>query len=180
MKKFVALFLVFSLLVLSGNMFAKEKRGAEIEIYKTKQVINLKMEGTPWEKLNIEPNIRGELIAIKENSLILLERDSGADVSIDIADIKAIRIVRKSKALIGLLVGGAFGALLGRVTYTGGFIGSPGFSAGIGAAFGALLGTLTGASEGTDEKIQIEGKSNSEIKEVLEKLRKKARVTNFQ
>ena len=36
MKKFISLFLVFSILLLSGNLFAKEKRGANIAIYKIK------------------------------------------------------------------------------------------------------------------------------------------------
>ncbi len=59
MKKFISLFLVLSILLLSGNMFAKEKRGANVEIYKTK--IELKMKGTPWEKSASKPDLRGEL-----------------------------------------------------------------------------------------------------------------------
>lgn len=50
----------------------------------------------------------------------------------------------------------------------------------IGAGIGALLGGLIGAFAGTDETIRIEGKSDSGIQEILEKLRKKARVKNYQ
>ena len=161
MKKFIALFLVFFLLVLSGNLIAKERRGAELIVQKT--------DGQ---------QLRGELIAVKKDSLLLLS-DFWTDVSVDIKDVKAIRIVRKSKALIGLLAGGAFGELLGlAITDPGDFplYIPPLLFAGV----GAILGTLAGAAAGADEKIQIEGKSDAEIKEVLEKLRKKARVRNFQ
>jgi len=44
--------------------------------------------------------IEGELITVKPNSLLLLDTE-GKDVSIDIGDIKVIRIVKKSKALLG-------------------------------------------------------------------------------
>ena len=63
------------MLILSVDLFAKERRGANIEIYKSRP----KMEGTPWEK----PDIRGELIAVKENLFLIKEADSGVDVTIE-------------------------------------------------------------------------------------------------
>jgi len=154
MKKSIALFLVFSLVALSGNLYAKEKRGAKLIITKT--------DGQ---------QIEGELITVKPNSLLLLDTE-GKDVSIDIADIRIIRIVKKG-LLCGLLVGGGIGLIEG---ITGGedpfldhFLDSI-----------ILIGIPVALIAGKDKKIQIEGKSDSEIKEVLEKLRKKARVRNFQ
>ena len=64
MKKLISLFLVVSVLLLSGNMFAQERKGAEGIIQRT--------DGT---------QVRSELIAVKENSLLLMERESGADVT---------------------------------------------------------------------------------------------------
>jgi hypothetical protein len=64
MKKFISLFLVVSILLLSMPLKAKERKGADLIIQKT--------DGT---------QVRSELIAVKENSLLLLERDSGAHVS---------------------------------------------------------------------------------------------------
>ena len=52
--------------------------------------------------------------------------------------------------------------------------------AGIGALIGSGLGGIVGASAGNDKIIQIEGKSDTEIKEILEKLRKNARIKNAQ
>ena len=172
MKKFIALFLVFSLLALSGNLIAKERRGAEIVIQKK--------DGQ---------HVRGELLAVKKDSLLLLS-DFWTDVSVDIKDVKVIKIVRKSKALIGLIAGGALGALLGLATYDKPVTKKDSFMANIidfgpeyvavgGAALGAILGVAIGAAIGTDETIQIEGKSDWGIKAALEKLRKKARIRDY-
>ena len=183
MKKFVSLFLVFSILALSGNLFAK-KKGADLIIQKT--------VGYP---------VKGELIAVKENSLLLLDRDSGADVTVDVGDINVITHVRKSKlfqgAGMGLLFGGGIGAAGGFLTvifseYDDFFIQFPLFGGekeksifetaiifgAIMGGIGALIGGIAGAAAGTDKTIQIEGKSDSEIQEILKKLRKKARIRN--
>jgi hypothetical protein len=181
MRKIIALFLVFSVLSLSVNLMAKEKRGADILIQKK--------DGQ---------QVRGELIAVKKDSLLLKETASGVDVSVDVNDMRTITILKKSKTLkngaIGLLIGGVVGVAAGYFydysrTYTMSswlstlerkgyeYLIIPGF---IGAAIGALVGVATGASAGKDNTIQVEGKSDSEIKEIMEELRKKARIPNFQ
>ena len=43
----------------------------------------------------------------------------------------------------------------------------------------ALLGGIIDALEGTDETIHFEGMSDSEINEILDKLRKKARIRDY-
>ncbi|MDH4218779.1 MAG: hypothetical protein OEW23_08375 [Candidatus Aminicenantes bacterium] len=199
MRKTISLFLVFSISLLSGRMFAQERRGADIEIYKTKLKVEIKMEGTPWESTmpkGISPDFRGELIAVKKDSILLLDRYSGADVTIDFRDIGVIRIVKKSKVLrgagLGLFIGAAGGALVG---YAAGdseiWISheSPtvltadqkalisGILFGI---LGAVIGGAAGAGGGKDKIIIFEGKSDVQIQETLEKLRKKARVKNYQ
>jgi hypothetical protein len=45
---------------------------------------------------------------------------------------------------------------------------------------GALTGGIVGGFLGTDKTIGIEGKSDAEIKRILEALRKKARIPDFQ
>ena len=55
-KKFVSLFLIFSLLVLSGSLYAKERQGAKLVITKKNG-----------------HQIEGELITVKPNSLLLLD-----------------------------------------------------------------------------------------------------------
>ena len=171
MKKLISLFLV---IVFVGINCATYEKG---------EGINLEPGQKPGAKLVIKKKdgqqVKGELIAVKQNLLLLLDTE-GKDESIDIADIRIIRIVKKSKAVkYGLLVGGGLG-LIGGISQIGeevhGFI--PTFIDGF--IFGALIGVIAGAVAGTDKTIQIEGKSEAEIKEVLVELRKKARVPDFQ
>ena len=168
-KKFIALFLAFSLVTLSVNLYAKERRGAKLII--------LKKDGQ---------QVRGELIAVKQNSLLLLDSETGADVSVDIKDIKVIKIRKKSMAGRGILLGGSVGALIGLAAYkkpepTGLFtidIG-PGPTALGGGIVGGLIGLVIGLVAGTDKTIHFEGMTDSEIKEALDKLRKKARIRDY-
>jgi hypothetical protein len=182
MKKFIALFSVVALI------------GMNCATYKKGKGINLEPGQKPGAVLIIQKingqQIRGELIAVKRNSLLLKEAESGADWDVGVAEIKTVTIVKKSKllegGLIGLLLGGVIGFIIG---YPQGdedgfvFISKP-LAGGIGAAIGGGAGALIGASIGStvkgDKTIQIEGKSDSEIKWHLEKLRKKARVPDFQ
>ena len=96
-KKFIALFLIFSLVMLSANLYAKERRGAKLIVTKKDGQL-----------------IEGELIAVKPNSLLLLDTE-GKDVSVGIADIKVITIVKKSKALVGATFGAFAGGGIGAV-----------------------------------------------------------------
>ena len=168
-KKIISLFLIFSLVMLSANLYAKERRGAKLII--------TKLDGQL---------IEGELITVKPNSLLLLDTE-GKGVSVDIGDIKVIRIVKKSKAgtgaLIGLVVGGGGGALLALVNNAGHepyTIKTRTWIAGIlGGLGGLLIGAMLGVGEGTDETIQIEGMTDSEIQETMDKLRKKARIRGY-
>ena len=177
-KKFISLFLVFSLMMLSANLYAKERRGAKL--------IVTKKNGQ---------QIEGELITIKPNSLLLLDTE-GKDVSVDIVDIKVIRVVKKSKtgrleALIGLLIGASAGVILGIVLTEPEYIPSWDITRDLtlinalilGLSFGFLggiLGYIFGQSEEkTYKTIQIEGMTDSEIQEALYKLRKKARIRDY-
>jgi hypothetical protein len=172
MKNAISLFLVLSILLLSGNTFAKDREGADVIIQKKD-----------------ESQIRGELIAVKEDSLFLIDRELGTDVSADIGDIQVIKIVRRSRALVGgiagLSLGGVIGFLIGYPKgKKSGFVYRKPEAGGIGAAIGgglcALVGVGIGAAVGADKTIKFEGKSDAEIQEILDKLRKKARVKNYQ
>ena len=129
--KFISLFLVFSLLVLTGDLLAKERRGARLLI--------TKKDGQ---------QIKGELIAVKESSLLLKEAESGADVSVDIGEIEVIKIGKKSKLLlgggIGLIIGGGAGLLDALTATHGGSLKSifmPIVGLLVGGTVGAILGT---------------------------------------
>ncbi len=172
-KKLVSLFLVISLVLLSANLYAKERRGAKLII--------TKKNGYQTD---------GELITVKPNSLLLLSI-TGRDVSIDIGNIKVIRIVKESKVLLGaglgFLIGAGVGAIVGlvadKVIDLGDYIWGPQDSALLGGAIGGTAGALgggfIGASAGKNVTIQIEGMTDFKIQETLDKLRKKARIRDY-
>jgi hypothetical protein len=174
MKKFITLLLVFSIINIGcatisqdHAKIAPQKKGADLTIQKA--------DGT---------QIRGWLIAVKENSLLLMERDSGADVTVDVKDVGVIKIGRKSKLLkvIGIGIASCIVGIYGTIIWADVF-GPPELAEQGPIAFGLaawLIGTIAGASLVKKNKtIKIEGKSDSEIQEILEKLRKKARIKNF-
>jgi len=172
------LFLVYSLLAINCATFKR----LEEERKKTKKrhgavLIIQKKDGQ---------RIEGELITVKPNSLLLLSI-TGRDVSVGIADIKVIRIVKKSKfgkgAAIGGLVGAAGGvaslaALMAALEDSTGFEWYIIFGA-VGASICAVVGGLIGALFGIDKTIQIEGMSEREISDAMNKLRKKARIRDY-
>jgi hypothetical protein len=177
-KKLTALFLVFTLLTI--NCFPK-RRGIKLNVTKA--------DGQP---------IKGELIAVKPNSLLLLATE-GKDVSVDIADIKVIKIVKKSKfwkgAALGITAGAGLAALLKGpdVLLVPIFAAAPilllsyeykdGRSKTETYLYCTLAGFLFGAIIGAfvikDKTIQIEGMTDSEIQDTLDKLRKKARIRDY-
>ncbi len=166
-KKFLSLFLVFSSMMLSVNLDAKERRGAKLIITKKSG-----------------QKIEGELITVKPNSLLLLDKE-GKDISVNVGDIKIIRVVKKFSGrrlpLIGLLIGCVGGAVFGSL-YQGQSVYRTLYVIGFSFTFvilGIIVGGYVGEIIGEDKTIQIEGMTNSEIQEALEKLRKKARIRNY-
>ena len=171
-KKLMTLVLVVFLLTLSANLYAKNKGAKLIVAKKDGQLIE------------------GELITVKPNSLLLLNTE-GRDASVGIGDIRIIRIVKKSRFVqslgIGLLIGAGTGAILGlaegeSIDFFGGTV-TAGENALIGGAVlgfnGLILGGIAGASAGRDKTIQIEGMTDLEIGEAMDKLRKKARIRDY-
>jgi hypothetical protein len=167
MRKFISLLLAVSFLGMNCVPY-KQGKGIKLEPGQTPGA-NLVIEKTDGQKE------RGELIAVIQNSLLLMERDSGLDVTINIKEIHTIEIVKNSNELLwAVLIGGGIGALLGfgmggewvprdEVTLKMGAIG---------VAFGMFAVTFAGEK---NDLIQIAGKSDDEIAIELGMLRSKAR-----
>ncbi len=178
-QKLISLFLAFSLMAIScTTMTTQRQKGFESskERKHGAKLIITKKDG--WQ-------IEGELITVKPNSLLLLDTE-GKDVSVGIADIKVIRIVKKSKATlgagIGFLVCGGVGALIApnlQPWSNGRELGWTLLIGAIGGAGGLLIGGITGALVGKDKTIQIEGMTDLEIRKALDKLHKKARIRDY-
>jgi hypothetical protein len=166
MKKIMTLIIGVSLLFPSGALFAKEKRGVQLEIMKTDAI-----------------KINGELIAVKQNGILLLETSPRIGEDIDISNIKYIKTKKNLTTPFGtivlLLVGTAAGTSIGYhagwQTSQGAFIGG-GIGLFVGGVFGSGIDSIIKKSETFD----IEGKSQEQIKVFLENLRTQARFPDYQ
>ena len=173
-KKFVSLLLVFSLVALSGNSMAQSWKEVQVR------------EGA---KLRIKKNdgqkTMGELISVTKDTLLLSYAEANADVSekILIKEVKTITIVTKSRGLQVGVYGVLIGVLYGSVTQNPSrylnwedqsqkWWGT--------AAISGVAGVVLGNVLGMNKRIQIQGKSDAEIQEALEKLSKKALVPGLQ
>src|SRR5512143_669378 len=92
----IALALFASFLAHPAEVAGKERRGAEIAV--------TRLDGT---------RVGGELIAVRPDSLLLLSKEAGRDVSVRLADVKTVVIVRRSKGGLLAGIGGAAGAAAG-------------------------------------------------------------------
>jgi len=154
---------------LTTNLCAEEKKGFELRV--------LKEDGE---------EIKGELIAVKEDSLLILDSVSGSDRSISIEVIKRITIKSRTggAVLAGLAVGSMLGVLIAGQTQSesGGF-GGPDLS-GASRALSVLLCGIAGGFLGyvaaSDENIWLFAKTDTEKEAIMEKLKTKARIQNFQ
>jgi hypothetical protein len=181
MKKIMTLIIGASLIFPSGALFGQRQQGAQLEITKT--------DGTV---------IYGELIALKKDSTLLLESSSRIGRSIDVSEVKIIKIVKGSNTgagvFLGLLAGEATGAIIGHSiglnepeqNPVGNFFrplsGALGTVTGgvIGLFAGGLLGGAIGSSIHNYETFKIEGKSQEQINAVLRILRTRARFPEYQ
>ena len=148
---------------LPERLAAKDRRGANL-------IVTTKDGG----------QFPGELVAIKPDSLLLLDDVTGHDRSVALDDVSVIKIVRKSKALTGLLVGFVPGAVGGAVW---GAHASDSDMAELAALFGGLVvgsvaglvGLAAGLGLGLDSEIDFAGLTEAEKSGVLAKLNRQAR-----
>ena len=186
-KKFISLFLVFSLLFINCAYLntVEEKREKILMEKKEKRKLGAKL----WIQKKDGKLIQGELIAVKQTSLLLLESKSAEDVSIDIRDINIITVENWKSgfwkgASIGALIGAGSGALIAIVGMIASnnweWAGIIGVFAGCGVPVGFIIGGIAGTSSTAKYKeIQIAVMSQNEIERILKKLRRRARIKDY-
>jgi len=152
---------VVFLLIYPGNLAAK-KKGAHLVVEKQDGQF-----------------IEGELLSVKENSLLVMTSGSETGVTIDINEIEKIKIKRKNKSGKGALLGAGACFLIGSVAGANNSVlrDNVGGNLGLIAAVpGALIGGIVGAMiPGSYKTIPVKGKSPSKIKKIMELLKEKAR-----
>ncbi len=146
-----------------------ERRGTDIEITRGDGTI-----------------IKGELLAVRSETLVLRETGSGQYLFLDLSDIPLVRIPRTSRArgmLSGLIQGVFTGAIAGDVVspkgastaqhwlwWIGGGL--------VGGGLGALLFGSVEVPTGEFDTLPLRGRPKAEMDEVLAKLRTIARIPN--
>ncbi len=152
----LAVSLAVFLAVTAVDLDAKSRtKGAEVVVQRT--------DGT---------FLAGELLAVQGRALIVSDRVSACDVTIGIATIRAVRVVREAnvlkRAMNGFLYAGApAGALI--LLGKGDTAGRLAAVAGIGGV-GALIAALRGVAKGTDVTAVLDGTSEKKADFVLKKL----------
>jgi hypothetical protein len=163
-------FLLVFILVFSNGLEAGTKQGAMIVVQK-----------------NDGRQIQGELIAVRKDSLVLLDSESGIDAAVAVEEIEIVHILKGPKtgigAVSGFLVGGAVGAAAaGKNSDCGGCphsIGRNLLGGVLVGGLGALIGALIGSTAGDNEIIILRGLSREERDVELGRLRLKARIRDF-
>ncbi len=132
----------------------------------------------------------GELIAVRASSLLLLE-PSGKDLGVDMAEVRSVLVLRRSKAAGGAVMGllaGAVGGYAGGAIYAKSAGLCPGCEAPyarigwgvLGGIAGLVGGVIVGASAGHDLLITLDDPGSAAFQPGLKKLRKYARIANPQ
>ncbi len=169
LRKLATCLLVAMLVLLPALLPAKERRGAEVTI--------------AW-KSGLQ--VSGELIAVRQDSLLLVNR-VGQDVSVKLAEISSVTVLRKAHGGTGFLVGFLAGAAAGAALGYGRNKGDPSdqhlAALGLGVLFGALgglVGAGIGTAAGRDITIVFKGLSEAEVQKAAARLRGMARMKTVQ
>jgi len=160
LQQFLIAVVIFSLFC-PGNLWAKSK-GAQVQIMKSDQEV-----------------IEGELLRVKDNSLLVMTSGSETGVTVDMNEIILLKIKKKRTfrkgAVPGSLVGVGIGISLGLMgKHYGPFVG--GLTLGVlGLGVGGITASLGGEYY---KKIQVQGKSPYKIKKIIWKLKEMARFND--
>jgi hypothetical protein len=159
-----SLIVIMTLALIVPSLAAKERKGASITV--------TKLDGKV---------IKGELLAVKGENLILLDRSTSSGVTESLLEIKTIKVVNKSKRVNGLVMGALAGALYGVLfgpkageepdPYSD-FQLTPGKAVLVGALGGVFWGALI---VGVNEQIDLKKKDPENIAKISARLKKYAR-----
>jgi hypothetical protein len=116
--------------------------------------------------------VKGELLAVKNDSLLVYDRAADQGQNLDLKQIDQVNVVKKSKIGLGLAIGLGVGLVLGCDPETN--VHNEFYWAKSMAGFG-LLGGIVGAFSSTEKKFSMAGVSSPVIQFKLKWLRHYAR-----
>lgn len=169
-KKNIAAILAFVLVMASVNLPlpARERRGSTVEVTMT--------DGS---------RIKGELLAVKDDALLVYDRDADQGKRLDLQEVVQVKVLKESKFLEGIAIGIAVGLVISinnlkkidRESLMPLFEGIGCF---LPLPITGLCGGLLGALSGIDKKLSLAGESSRSVQQNLEKLKRYAREKDFE
>ncbi len=127
----------------------------------------------------------GEVVGVRADAIII-ETEQGEVRPVAIKDISTLRLYRKSGWLVGATVGtlaaGGMSYAISSAKYKDVWLGGIGVAVytAIGACGGAVAGGLAGGLSTADKTYDLNKLTAPEVKSLMIKLRKKARVPDYQ
>jgi hypothetical protein len=123
--------------------------------------------------------VKGELIGVRSDAVVI-GTDEGVARTLAINDILKIRILRRSAAVPGILVGGLAGGAMGKLVYPkGGWLDFSSAYIVCGALIGGAAGGLIGGGFSADTVYDLTRTTPSYVEHLVAELRKKARVPEY-
>ncbi|MBE0665777.1 MAG: hypothetical protein IH584_08110 [Candidatus Aminicenantes bacterium] len=159
----VGVFFIF--FFLSPLHASRERRGATVEVTMT--------DGS---------KVRGELLAVKTDTLLVYDRTAGQGKIIELRQVDRVKVLKKTKfgegLLIGLVVGVGISFFNSHILKSG-MSGHESFYFGLGLSvfppITGLCGGLLGELAGIDKKLSLAGKSFERVQQNLLRLKRHAR-----
>lgn len=153
------IFMALAVLPLSA---AKERRGATVEVTMT--------DGS---------QVKGELLTVKNDSLLIFDRDAGQGKNIDLRQVAQVKLFKKGKFLPWLAIGVGVGLAIGFFQYSQYEKSEKGGMSELTIAaqtpVTSLCGGILGAFAGIHEKFSLAGASSRIAQKNLERLKRYAR-----
>ena len=160
----IVLLVIFSMILPNYSLAKRQKRGA--------QIIVTKNDGSMVE---------GELLIVKDYSLLLMTSSGVRGEEVDVGEIQNIKIKKKSNFITGAVIGYCAATLFAfrSLNNNSDFDGNADiFYAPVYGLPGLLVGGLLGSAFKSDESIVIRNRSELEVTRLIQYLKKKARFKN--
>jgi hypothetical protein len=110
--------------------------------------------------------VTGELLAVKEDALLIYDHDAGRGQRIELQDIFQVRLVKKSRFWEGVGIGLVSGFVLAVIQPD-----REGMSYLLAPAFGGLIGGIVGSGNGIDKRFVLAGGAFKNMKDDHELLK---------